>query len=62
VRYIVIGGVRYEWREILRLRREQMRATRKRQFELFEMKDDRRPASQKTADRRFSEPTLFKVD
>ncbi|MHB8885985.1 MAG: hypothetical protein ACYC5H_13090 [Methylovirgula sp.] len=62
MRYIVIGGVRYEWKEILRLRREQIRATRKQQLALFEMKDDRRPPSQKTADGRFTEPTLFKVD
>jgi len=62
VRYIVIGSVRYEWKDILRLRREQVRTTRKQQRVLFEMKDDRRPPSQKTADRRFSEPMLFKVD
>jgi len=62
VRYIVIGGVRYEWKEILRLRREQVRAAQKKQLALFEMKDDRRPTSQKTADGRFFEPTLFKVD
>jgi hypothetical protein len=62
VRYIVIGSVRYEWKDILRLRREQVRTTLKQQLVLFEMKDDRRPPSQKTADRRFSEPMLFKVD
>ena len=62
MRYIVIGSVRYEWKDILRLRREQVRTTRKQQLVLFEMKDDRRPPSQKTADRRFSEPMLFKVD
>jgi hypothetical protein len=62
VRHIVIGGIHYEWKEIRRLRREQIQATRKQQLVLFEMKDDRRPASKKTADRRFSEPTLFKVD
>jgi hypothetical protein len=62
MRYIVIEGKRYVWKEILRLRREQIQATHKRQLELFEMKDDRRPASQKTADGRFSEPPLFKSD
>jgi hypothetical protein len=62
MRHIVIGGIRYEWKEIRRLRREQIQATRKQQLVLFEMKDDRRPASQKTAGGRFSEPTLFKVD
>jgi hypothetical protein len=53
MRHILIDGIRYEWKEIRRLRR---------QLVLFEMKDDRRPASQKTAGGRFSEPTLFKVD
>ena len=62
MRYIVISGVRYEWKEIRRLRREQVSATRKQQLVLFEMKDDCRPASQKSADGRFSEPPLFKVD
>jgi hypothetical protein len=62
MRYIVIEGKRYAWKEILRLRREQIQATHKRQLALFEMKEDRRPASQKTADGRFSEPTLFKSD
>jgi hypothetical protein len=41
MRYIVIGGVRYEWKEIRRLRRDQIQATHKRQLVLFEMKDDR---------------------
>ncbi|MGP0088329.1 MAG: hypothetical protein ACLP0B_32605 [Steroidobacteraceae bacterium] len=62
MRYIVIEGKRYVWKEILRLRREQMRAARKQQLVLFEMKDDCRPPSQKTADGRFSEPTLFTAD
>jgi len=39
-----------------------MHATRKQQLALFEMRDDLRPASQKTADGRLSEPTLFKID
>jgi hypothetical protein len=62
MRYIIIEGKRYVWKEILRLRREQMQATHKQQLVLFEMKDDCRPPSQKTADGRFSEPPLFKVD
>jgi hypothetical protein len=62
MRYIVIEGKRYAWKEILRLRREQIQATHKRQLVLFEMKEDRRPASQKTADGRFSEPPLFTAD
>jgi hypothetical protein len=60
--FIVIDGKRYAWRDILKLRREQRKAMRHAQLTLFEMKDDRRPASQRTADGRYEEPTLFKVD
>jgi len=60
--FILIDGKRYAWREILKLRREQRKAARQPQMTLFELKDDRRPASQRTGDGRFTEPTLFKVD
>ena len=60
--FIVIVGKRYAWREILKLRREQRKATRQTQLTLFELKDDCRPASQRTVDGRHVEPTLFKVD
>jgi hypothetical protein len=60
--FIVIEGRRYLWNELLKLRREQQKATKKRQLTLFELKEDSRPASQRTAEGRFSEPTLFKVD
>ena len=60
--FIVIDGKRYAWRDILKLRREQRKAARQTQLTLFELKDDRRPATQRTADGRYAEPTLFKVD
>jgi hypothetical protein len=60
--YIVIDGKRHLWRDILKLRREQRKATRQRQLALFELKDDSRPASQRTAEGRFTEPMLFPVD
>jgi hypothetical protein len=60
--FIVIEGKRYLWNDLLRLRREQRKATKKRQLTLFELKEDSRPASQRTAEGRFSEQTLFKVD
>ena len=60
--FIVIDGKRYAWRDILKLRREQRKAARQTQLALFELKDDRRPATQRTADGRYTEPTLFKVD
>ena len=60
--FIVLDGKRYGWREILKLRREQRKAARQRQLTLFELKDDSRPQTQKTARGRYESPTLFKVD
>ena len=60
--FMVIDGKRYAWKEILKLRREQRKAARQRQLALFELKDDSRPASQRTAEGRFTEPMLFQVD
>jgi len=57
MRYIEIDGKRYAWRDLLKLRREQRKAARQAQPALFELKDDKRPASQ--AQSRFREPTLF---
>jgi hypothetical protein len=59
--FIVIDGKRHVWRDILKLRREQRKAARQSQLALFELKDDRRPASQRTAEGRYTEPMLFKV-
>jgi hypothetical protein len=61
-RGVVPKSMYREWRISLKLRREQRKATRQSQLTLFELKDDRRPASQQTADGRYAEPTLFKVD
>lgn len=62
LRFIVIDGRRYAWRDILKLRREQREATRAPQLALFELKEDSRPASQRTAEGRFREPTLFEPE
>ena len=59
MRYIVIEGIRYDWKEIRRLRREQIQAARQRQLPLFALRDDHRPASQTRADGRYTEPLLF---
>jgi hypothetical protein len=59
IKTVEIGGVRYRWRDILRMRREQAKAERKHQPPLFELRDDSRPATQKTASSRFEEPSLF---
>ena len=59
---IVIDGKLYLWRDILKLRREQRKAARQPQLTLFELKEDTRPASQRTAEGRLTEPLLFQVD
>jgi hypothetical protein len=59
-RFIDINGKRYLWRELLQLRREQKKAqARVEQPVLFELKDDSRPETQRTASGRFREPSLF---
>jgi len=44
---IVIDGKRYLRRDILKLRREQRKAAKKRQLTLFALKDDSRPARER---------------
>lgn len=57
---VEINGQRIPWREILRLRREQQKAERQPQQTLFELKEDRRPETQRSADGRYQQPLLFK--
>lgn len=60
LQFIEIDGKRYLWRELLQLRREQKKAhARAQQPALFELKDDHRPVTQRTADGRYREPSLF---
>ena len=61
-RFGKIDGRRYLWRDILKLRREQKEFEPETQLALFELKTDARPASQVSADGRYREPTLFKID
>jgi hypothetical protein len=56
---IEIDGKKYQWRDLLKLRREQRKAARQAQPVLFELQDDERPKSQRTASSRYEEPTLF---
>jgi hypothetical protein len=59
-KFIDIDGKRFVWRELLQRRRGQLAAAaRVEQPALFELKEDRRPASQRTAAGRYSEPSLF---
>jgi hypothetical protein len=60
LRFIDIDGRRYLWRDILQLRREQSKALRQaQQPALFELRDDYRPAAERTAGGRYLEPSLF---
>jgi hypothetical protein len=56
------GGKRHLWRDIVRLRQEQRRAAAKaQQPALFELRDDCRPATDRSAAGRYREPSLFSV-
>jgi hypothetical protein len=58
--FIEIDGRRFVWRELVRRRREQLQAAaRTVQPALFELRDDTRPACERTAARRYLEPSLF---
>jgi hypothetical protein len=59
---IMIDGHAFNWQRICDLRRAQLEAWRSeqvRQLTLFELKDDTRPASERTAAGRYQEPSLF---
>ena len=59
-RFIDIDGRLYLWADIIDLRRQQLAAWRQAQQPvLFELRDDLRPASQRTSTGRTLEPTLF---
>jgi hypothetical protein len=59
-KFIDIDGKRFLWRELLQRRRAQVVAAAKiEQPVLFEMKEDCRPETERTAARRYSEPSLF---
>jgi hypothetical protein len=61
-RFIEIDGKRHLWRDIVKLRQEQRRAAAKaQQPPLFELRDDCRPASDRSAAGRYREPSLFSV-
>lgn len=59
---ILIGGHAYSWQQICELRRRQLeawKASQGRQLALFELKDDSRPAAERTAAGRYVEPSLL---
>jgi hypothetical protein len=60
LKFIEIDGRRYLWRDVVQLRREQKKAyARAQQPALFELKEDTRPISDRTAAGRYREPSLF---
>jgi hypothetical protein len=61
-RFIVIDGKRHLWRDILKLRKEQVQAAANaKQPALFELIDDSRSRAERTAAGRYREPSLFEV-
>jgi hypothetical protein len=59
-RFIDIDGKRYLWRDLVKLRQEQREAARRaEQPPLFELRDDSRPPTERTAAGRYQEPSLF---
>ncbi len=59
-RHIMIDGKPYVWRELVKMRREQLQAQAKRkQLALFEMKEDYRPEAHRTASGRYRQPSLL---
>ena len=60
VKYFLLDGKKYFWSELVKMRREQLKAARHAaQLALFTLQDDSRPKSQRTAAGRLEEPTLF---
>jgi hypothetical protein len=61
-KFIEIDGKRYLWRDIVKLRQEQHHAAAEAalvQRPLFELREDFRPITERTAASRYLEPSLF---
>jgi len=59
---IIIDGRAYSWQQLNAVRREQLeawQATQGRQLALFELKQDTRPKSERSASGRYEEPTML---
>jgi hypothetical protein len=57
-RFIEIDGRRYLWRDLVALRRAQAPPVEQ-QWALFALHEDHRPAGERDAAERYSEPSLF---
>ena len=61
---LVVDGHGLSWQRLCELRRQQLEAWRtaeQRQLALFELKQDCRPAAERTGRGRYEEPTLFEI-
>ena len=61
---LIVDGHGFSWQRLCDLRRQQLeawRAPRERQLALFELKEDCRPAAERTAAGRYAEPTLLEL-
>jgi hypothetical protein len=59
---LILDGHAYSWQAICELRRQQLeawRAAQPRQLALFELREDCRPAAERTPAGRYREPTLL---
>jgi hypothetical protein len=59
---LILDGHAYRWQQLCELRRAQLEAwhaAQPRQLALFELREDCRPPAERTAARRYREPTLF---
>ena len=60
----ILDGHAYSWRRVCELRRQQLAERRKAegmQAALFELRDDHRPAAERTAAGRYREPSLLSL-
>ena len=61
---IVVDGHAFSWQRLVEMRRQQLEAwknSQARQLALFELKNDARLPSERTAQGRYREPSLFTV-
>jgi hypothetical protein len=59
---LIVDGHAFSWQRLCELRRQQLearKAAQPQQPALFELKNDLRPAAERTAAGRYQEPTLF---
>ena len=59
---LIVDGHAFSWQRLIELRRQQIdtwRAEQPRQLTLFKLKDDHRPAAQRSAAGRYQEPSLW---